>query len=81
MISAESTFSIPTVAVEWMICRCRLLASTMSKSTSPIVPTPAAARYSAIGAPRPPVPTHSTFAAFSFCWPSMPTSGRIRCRE
>ena len=33
------------VAVEWMIWRWRLLASTTSKSTRPIVPTPAAARY------------------------------------
>ncbi len=35
MISAESTLSLPTVPVEWMIWRCRLLASTVSKSTRP----------------------------------------------
>ena len=33
------------------------------------MPTPAAARYRPSGAPNPPVPTSSTLAAFSFCWP------------
>ena len=31
--------------------------------------------------PRPPAPMHKTRAALSFCWPSKPTSGMIRCRE
>mgnify|MGYP000741734832 CR=1 FL=1 len=37
-------------------------------------PTPAAARYISTGAPSPPAPMTSTFAAFSFCWPGPPTS-------
>jgi hypothetical protein len=43
------------------IWRWRLLTSTMSKSTIPIVPTPAAARYSDAGEPRPPAPMSSAF--------------------
>ena len=34
-----------------MICRCRFVKSTTSKSTIPRVPTPAAARYNPSGAP------------------------------
>jgi hypothetical protein len=49
----------------WMICRWRLLSSTVSKSTMPSVPTPAAARYISAGEPRPPAPTQSTLAFFS----------------
>ena len=41
------------------------LTSTTSKSTSPSVPTPAAARYSAAGEPSPPAPMSSTRAALS----------------
>ena len=41
---ADSTLRSPTRSVVWMIWRCRLLTSTTSKSTMPIVPTPAAAR-------------------------------------
>ena len=41
---AESTFGEPSVSSEWAICRCRFVSSTMSASTIPIVPTPAAAR-------------------------------------
>ncbi len=78
---ADSSLGLPTSLVKWMTCRCRLVKSTTSKSTSPMVPTPAAERYSASGDPNPPVPMQSTRAAFSFCWPSMPTSGMIRCRE
>ena len=39
-----------------MIWRCRFDSSTTSKSTMPSVPTPAAARYSSAGEPRPPAP-------------------------
>ena len=78
--AAESSFLRPTSFVPWMICRCRFVKSTTSKSTMPMRPTPAAARYIPSGAPSPPVPTSSTLAAFSFSWPSMPTSGMIRCR-
>ena len=39
-----ATLLFPIQDVPWMICRCRLLSSTTSKSTSPIRPTPAAAR-------------------------------------
>src|SRR5438270_498897 len=49
--SADSSLRRPTSAVEWMICRCRLVKSTTSKSTIPSVPTPAAARYMSSGAP------------------------------
>src|SRR6478736_4729567 len=47
----------------------------------PIVPTPAAARYSKSGEPSPPAPTSSTRAAFSFAWPMPPTSCSRMCRE
>ncbi len=75
---AESSFGGPTSEVPCRIWRCRLLTSTTSKSTMPIVPTPAAARYIATGEPRPPAPMHSTLAALSLRCPSIPTSGRIR---
>src|SRR2546425_6552822 len=42
---ADSSLGVPTADVPWRICRCRLVLSTTSKSTSPSVPTPAAARY------------------------------------
>ena len=35
----------PTAAVSWITCRCRLDSDTVSSSTMPSVPTPAAARY------------------------------------
>src|SRR5262245_11435170 len=54
--------------------------STVSCSTRPIVPTPAAARYSVIGEPRPPAPTHRTRARLRRSCPSSVTSGMIRCR-
>ena len=41
---ADSTLRSPTRSVVWTIWRWRLLRSTTSKSTRPIVPTPAAAR-------------------------------------
>ena len=62
---ADASFDRPTSGVPWMICRCRLLKSTTSKSTMPIRPTPAAARYIAAGEPRPPAPMQSTLPAFS----------------
>src|SRR3954463_1910467 len=49
--SAESTFGTPTRSVVWMTCRWRFDTSTTSSSTSPRVPTPAAARDSAVGEP------------------------------
>ena len=64
-----------------MIWRCRLDSSTTSKSTMPSVPTPAAARYSSAGEPRPPAPTTSTLAFFSRFCPVIPTSGMIRWRR
>src|SRR5215217_5934568 len=77
---ADSSFGRPTSFVPCTICRCRFVTSTTSKSTSPIVPTPAAARYSASGEPSPPAPMSSTRLAFSRCCPSSATSGRMRCR-
>jgi hypothetical protein len=44
LASADSSLCVPMSLVPWMIWRCRFDASTMSSSTSPIVPTPAAAR-------------------------------------
>jgi hypothetical protein len=55
-ISAESTFGTPTRSVVWMTWRWRFETSTTSSSTIPSVPTPAAARYRAVGEPRPPAP-------------------------
>ena len=78
---ADSTFERSTSSVPWAICRCRFEKSTTSKSTRPIRPMPAAARYMLIGEPSPPVPMHSTLALLSFFWPAMPTSGRMRWRE
>src|SRR5690348_3514359 len=46
----------------------------------PIVPTPAAARYSAAGDPSPPAPMSRTFAASSLRCPTDPTSGKMMCR-
>src|SRR5579885_739436 len=40
--AAESILGRPTSLVLWMICRWRLLSSTLSKSTKPRVPMPAA---------------------------------------
>src|ERR1017187_9649075 len=79
--AALMSLCLPTSPVKWMICRCRLLKSTVSNSTMPMVPTPAAVRYNAIGEPSPPEPISNTFAALSRSWPSTPTSGRIRWRE
>ena len=66
--------------VPYVICRCKFVKSTTSKSTSPICPTPAAVKYKPRGAPSPPVPIRSTRAVFSFSRPSIPTSGMIKCR-
>src|SRR5258705_468256 len=57
-----------------MTWRCRLDSETMSSSTAPSVPTPAAARYIRTGAPRPPAPITSTDASFSAVCPGPPTS-------
>jgi hypothetical protein len=54
--------------------------STLSESARVRWPTPAAARYSAAGQPKPPAPTIRTWAARSFSWPSIPISGRRMCR-
>ena len=80
-ISAESTFGVPIRSVVWMTWRCRFERSTSSSSTTPSVPTPAAARYSAVGEPSPPAPSSSTFALSSFVCPSSPISGTSRWRE
>ena len=42
--AAEATFGVPVLALVWMICRCRFERLTVSSSTTPMVPTPAAAR-------------------------------------
>src|SRR5258705_431209 len=57
-----------------MIWRWRSDSETMSSSTTPSVPTPAAARYISAGAPRPPAPITSTEASFKVAWPGPPTS-------
>ena len=76
---ADCSFGLPIHDWPWMICRCRLEVSTLSSSTMPMVPMPAAARYRAIGEPSPPAPMHRTDESFSFCWPADPTSGRVKC--
>ena len=53
----------------------------MSESTIPIVPTPAATRYSKVGEPKPPAPTTRTDDCFSFFWPFILNSGRTNCLE
>src|SRR5215218_2118513 len=78
---ALSAFDRPTSDCPWMIWRCRLDSSTVSNSTMPSVPTPAAARYISVGEPSPPAPTASTLAFLSRFCPSIATSGMIRCRE
>jgi hypothetical protein len=50
---ALSTFAMPTRDVSCAICRCRLSSETVSSSTMPMVPTPAAARYISTGEPSP----------------------------
>ena len=77
---ADSALDRPMSDCPWMIWRCRLDSSTVSNSTMPSVPTPAAARYISAGEPRPPAPTHSTRAFFSRFCPVIATSGMIRCR-
>ena len=79
--AADSALGRPMSDWPWMIWRCRLDSSTVSKSTMPSVPTPAAARYISAGEPRPPAPTQSTLAFFSRFCPATPTSGMIRWRE
>ena len=59
----------------WMIWRCRLDSSTTSKSTMPSVPTPAAARYSSAGDPRPPAPTHEHLGVLQALLPGHPDVG------
>ena len=78
--AALATFGMPTAAVSWITWRCRLESDTSSSSIMPIVPTPAAARYWMSGVPRPPAPTTSTRARFSFCCPGPPTSARTMWR-
>ena len=78
LLRADWAFDRPTSDTPWMIWRCRFDSSTTSKSITPSVPTPAAARYSRAGEPRPPAPTHSTLAFFSRFCPVIPTSGMIR---
>ena len=79
--AADSALGRPMSLWPWMIWRCRFDSSTVSKSTIPNVPTPAAARYMRAGEPSPPAPTQSTRAFFRRFWPVTPTSGMIRCRE
>ena len=66
VLHADRTFVRPTSASVCRICRCRLDLSTTSKSMMPIVPMPAAARYSTIGEPSPPAPITSTLESSSF---------------
>jgi hypothetical protein len=79
--AALSSLGRPMSLVPWMTWRWRLEASTTSKSTMPIVPIPAAARYIAFGEPSPPAPMSRTLAFFRRFCPSMATSGMMRWRE
>ena len=62
---ATSALLFPMSCSEYRTCLWRLLFSMTSKSTMPILPTPAAARYMADGVPSPPAPTTRTLAALS----------------
>jgi hypothetical protein len=79
--AADSTFRLPTRAWVWATWRWRLVRSTSSSSTSVTCPTPAAARYSATGEPRPPAPMTSARPALTRAWPSMPNSSSRIWRE
>ena len=74
-------FRLNATPAPWQWRRTMLFAVEPSNSTIPSVPTPAAARYMATGEPRPPAPMHSTLEALRRLWPSMATSGMIRCLE
>ena len=50
-----------------------------TKSTIPILPTPARARYRATGEPNPPAPIIKTFESIKALCPLLPTLGIIRC--
>ena len=73
-LSARLHFRLPTVAVECRICRCKFERSTTSPSTSPMVPTPAAARYESGRRAQPTGSDEQHFALLSFSWPLPPTS-------
>ena len=77
--SAEITFASPTADVPCRTCLCRFERSTESSSMIPILPIPAAARYSRAGEPSPPAPTTRIEASFRSLCPSGPTSGRDKC--
>jgi hypothetical protein len=55
--------------------------STLSESIIPKQPTPALAKNSAAGHPRPPIPIINTFYCIIFFWPKKPTFLRIICLE
>ncbi len=78
--AALSTFGVPISGVPWITWRCRFDSATVSSSITPSVPTPAAARYSSTGAPKPPAPITSTRARPSAAWPGPPTSRSTMCR-
>src|SRR5439155_10422487 len=77
----DAALGLPTDSVVWRIWRCRLVRSTVSPSARVIVPTPAAARYSAAGEPSPPAPMTRAEDPSSFSCPSTPISGSRICRE
>ena len=62
---ADSAFGCPIACVRWTIWRWRFVRSTVSPSQIVMRPTPAEARYSAIGEPRPPAPITSACDASS----------------
>src|SRR5215210_2320769 len=59
--AATSAFGKPVSFTVYKTCRCKFVREIISSSTIPIVPTPAATRYSKAGQPKPPAPTNSTF--------------------
>ncbi len=79
--TADAIFERPTSAVVCRIWRCRFVTSTVSKSTMPSFPIPAAARYSATGEPSPPAPITRTLASSSLRCPFPPMFGRMMWRE
>jgi hypothetical protein len=79
--AAECTLAVPTSACPCTYWRCRLLSSTVSSSTMPIVPTPAAASAGMTELPSPPAPITSTRASASDLWAGRPKPGNDSWRE
>lgn len=61
----DCAFGVSMALSGWSTCLCKLSIETVSWSTTPNLPTPAAARYIATGHPKPPAPMTKTEASRS----------------